>query len=285
MFGCNGFVTVLTTCAFIAAIGIVVGITTALFGFGGGFVTVPIIAVIDAHLGADALAVATATSALVMLVNAIVATAATERTILAELQGQHALLALLAVGGAAGAFAGKIAPGWALSWGFVLYVVATIVDLVARPGFLAPQPVEAQTEQQPEAARPRHAIASWLGLPIGTLAATLGVGGSVMTVPLMRRAGSSMRIATTLANSLTLAIVAPALLVSLSMQPGDPHGPWFIGSVDVGAGLALLAGAIPTIVWLRRRIPHISERLHAWGYISLLALSAATVAITSLWAL
>ncbi|MBK0296996.1 hypothetical protein IAE22_34600, partial [Bacillus sp. S34] len=46
-------------------VGVLVGITTVLFGFGGGFVTVPIVTVADAALGGDAVRVATATSALV----------------------------------------------------------------------------------------------------------------------------------------------------------------------------------------------------------------------------
>ena len=42
----------------LVVIGVLVGVTTVLFGFGGGFVTVPIITVADAALGGDAVRVA-----------------------------------------------------------------------------------------------------------------------------------------------------------------------------------------------------------------------------------
>lgn len=265
----------------IVLVGVIVGITTALFGFGGGFVTVPIIAIVDAHLGGDALAVATATSALVMLVNAIVATLATDREALATLRGRGSLIALLALGGALGAALGRFSPDWLLRWGFVTYVLITIIDLVARPGFITPKQAD-QPEQQPATVDRGALLPSGLGAPIGTIAALLGVGGSVMTVPLMRRSGAPMSLATTLANPLTLAIVAPALLVSLLIAPGHVAAPGLVGSVDLVAGLALLVGAVPVIVYLRRRAPHISDTVHAWSYIGLLALSASAVALTSL---
>lgn len=55
-------------------IGVLAGLTTVLFGFGGGFVTVPVIVWADGALGAAAPAVAVATSAVVMVVNAAAAT-------------------------------------------------------------------------------------------------------------------------------------------------------------------------------------------------------------------
>lgn len=74
--------------AVLVLVGVLVGLTTVLFGFGGGFVTVPIITVVDADLGADTARVAAATSALVMLVGALVATVSTRRETLAHLTGR-----------------------------------------------------------------------------------------------------------------------------------------------------------------------------------------------------
>lgn len=84
-------------------IGILAGLTTVLFGFGGGFVTVPVIVWADGALGAAAPAVAVATSAVVMVVNAAAATAATSRATLAHLRSAVPLVALLGCGGALGA--------------------------------------------------------------------------------------------------------------------------------------------------------------------------------------
>ncbi|MEV1025667.1 sulfite exporter TauE/SafE family protein [Streptomyces sp. NPDC050264] len=254
-------------------IGLLVGVTTVLFGFGGGFVTVPVITVADAALGDDAVRVATATSALVMLVNAVVATLATRREVLARLRGRWALFLLLATGGALGAAAARLPPGDVIRWGFVLYVAATVVDLVARPGFLRPASVASRAART-------HAMPTWLGVPIGGIASFLGVGGSVMTVPLMRRAGASMPVAAALANPLTLVTVAPALLVSLLLHGNAPDAPGLVGTVDVLPALALLAGSLPVIVGLRRRPPRIPDALHAWAYVTLLAAAGATVAVT-----
>ncbi|MET9495651.1 sulfite exporter TauE/SafE family protein [Streptomyces sp. NPDC006552] len=252
-------------------VGLLVGVTTVLFGFGGGFVTVPVITVADAALGGDAVRVATATSALVMLVNAVVATLATRREVLARLRGRAALFASLAAGGGLGAAAARFTPGAALRWGFVLYVAVTVVDLLARPGFL----------RRP-ASRTGHArgVPTALGLPIGGVASFLGVGGSVMTVPLMRRAGASMPVAAMLANPLTLVIVAPALLVSLLLRGHAPAAAGLVGSVDVVSALALLAGSVPLVVLVRRRPPRIPDALHAWTYVALLLAAGVTVAVT-----
>ncbi|MFD9152396.1 sulfite exporter TauE/SafE family protein, partial [Streptomyces diastaticus] len=58
-------------------VGLLAGTTTVLFGFGGGFVTVPVVVWANAALGADAARVAVATSVVVMVVNAAFATAVT----------------------------------------------------------------------------------------------------------------------------------------------------------------------------------------------------------------
>jgi uncharacterized membrane protein YfcA len=261
--------------ALLLLVGLAVGITTVLFGFGGGFVTVPVITLIDASLGGDGVRVATATSALVMLVNAVVATAATSRSVLGGLGGRRGLFALLAVGGAAGAAASRFAPVALLKGGFVAYIVLTIADLVVRPGFLRPLP----PHRIAGAAVRTGGVPDWLGLPIGTVAAFLGVGGSVMTVPMMRRAGASMQIAAALANPLTLAIVLPALIVSLCTSGALPHSEGLIGSVDVVSAAALLLGSIPVVILLRRRPPRIPDRVHSWTYVALLATAATTVAV------
>src|SRR5699024_8108552 len=116
-------------------IGCLVGLTPVLFGVGRGFGTVPLPSLVDADLGSDTARVAAATSALVMLVNAIVATVSTKRSTLAHLKGRWWLLGLLGLGGALGASGGRFAPDALLQWGFVAYIAATAIDLLARPGF------------------------------------------------------------------------------------------------------------------------------------------------------
>lgn len=255
--------------AALIGIGLLTGVTTVLFGFGGGFVTVPVVVWADAALGADAMPVATATSALVMVVNAGFATAVTPRRVLLALRGSGALLLLLAAGASAGAFATRLAPADLARWAFLMYVALTLVDLLLRPGFLRPSPRIEATRGVP---RPLPAL---FGVPAGAVAAFLGVGGSVMTVPAMRRAGHTMRVATALANPLTLAIALPATVVSLGgaavPAAADAHV-HLVGLIDLRAASALLLGALPVIAVLRRRPPRIPDRIHAWAYIGLLAM-------------
>jgi uncharacterized protein len=200
-------------------------------------------------------------------VNAAFATAVTPRRVLTALRGSGPLLALLAAGASAGALGARHAPAGLIRWAFVVYVALTVVDLMLRPGFLRP---DARAEASSEAPRPLPAA---VGAPVGALAAFLGVGGSVMTVPAMRRAGHPMRVATALANPLTLAIALPATAVFLAGAEG-PAGArthvGLVGLVDIRAAAALLLGALPVIVVLRRRPPLIPDRAHAWTYIALL---------------
>ncbi|MEC4612912.1 sulfite exporter TauE/SafE family protein [Tsukamurella tyrosinosolvens] len=250
-------------------VGVASGVTTALFGFGGGFVAVPVLVWADAALGDDAPRVAVATSSVLMVVAAAVATASTSRTVLAELRGSGRLLGLLALGGALGAVAARHVPGDVIAAGFVAYLLLTIASVTARPGFL---------HAGADGARP---LPPGAGLPIGAIAAFLGVGGSVVTVPLMRRNGHRMAVATALANPLTLAVALPATAVFLLLSGGRPAGAGagFVGAVDVRAAIALLVGSLPVIVLLRRRGPRLSDRVHARWYVGLLV--AVTVAMAA----
>ncbi|SKV16833.1 Sulfite exporter TauE/SafE [Mycobacteroides abscessus subsp. abscessus] len=137
-----------------------------------------------------------------------------------------------------------------------------------RPGFLRRPAVI-------DGPRREFAIPAGLGIPIGATASFLGVGGSVMTVPLLRRGGQPMSVATALANPLTLAISVPALAVFLtSTAAAVASEPYFAGAVDCRAAAALLAGALPLVMWLRRRPPRLPDTVHAWAYVGLLVVSA-----------
>ncbi|MFF0049177.1 TSUP family transporter [Streptomyces sp. NPDC005498] len=258
-------------------IGLLIGVTTVLFGFGGGFAAVPVVVWADAGLGADAMRVATATSALVMVVNAAFATAVTPRQVLGSLRSSTGLLLLLAAGASVGALTTRLAPPALVLWLFVAYVAITIVDLLLRPGFLRPR---TPIGEPAGGARPLPAV---LGAPIGAVAAFLGVGGSVMTVPAMRRAGHTMHVASALANPLTLAIALPAAAVSLS-GAGLPASAGahvrLVGLVDLSAATALLVGALPVIGVLRRRPPRIPDRIYAWAYVGLLTVVVAAMLLS-----
>ncbi|GAA3750288.1 sulfite exporter TauE/SafE family protein [Streptomyces tremellae] len=258
-------------------IGLLTGVTTVAFGFGGGFVTVPVVVWADRALGPDAMRVATATSALVMVAGAGLATAVTPRRVLAALRGCGPLLLLLVAGASAGALLARLAPAGLAHWAFVGYVVLTVADVLLRPGFLRPR-----RGVEPDGTGAPRPLSPVLGAPIGAVAAFLGVGGSVMTVPAMRRAGHPMRVATALANPLTLAVALPTAAVCLAPAAPAAGGTpvHLVGLVDVRSAAALLAASLPVIVLLRRHPPRVPDGVHAWAYVGLLAAVAVAMVLT-----
>lgn len=243
-----------TTFTVLFGLGILSGVTTALFGFGGGFVTVPVIYAVT-----GAMHVAVGTSAAVMLVNSLIATVTVVRADRLRCRYVWPLGGFVALGAGLGALAATRVADGLLHALFAAYLGLTIVDSVLRRGFLAggaPRPLGRGT-------------ASAGGAGIGAVAAFLGVGGSVLTVPLLRRHGLPMSDATALANPLSLPVAAVATAVYL-LAPGP-------SAIDpVAAGL-LLAGSLPTIAALRRWPPAIPDRAHAVAYLVLLG--AALVAV------
>ncbi|NMU92141.1 TSUP family transporter, partial [Achromobacter ruhlandii] len=112
------------------------------------------------------------------------------------------------------------------------------------------------------------------GVVIGVIATFLGVGGSVMTVPLLRRRGLPMAKAAAMANPLTLpvAIVGTLAYMAAARALPAPLAPWIIGYVDLLAFAALALGSLAGIRLAAPLIPSLPDRLHARVYVALLAL-------------
>ncbi|OBA73491.1 permease [Mycobacterium sp. 1554424.7] len=253
------------------AVGCLTGITTVLFGFGGGFVTVPAVyaATIGtaATSGAGAMHTAVATSTAIMVVNAASATVASAR--LGRLRRDYLwpITASIAVGAALGAVAANRAPEALLHILFVGYIAVTIVDSVVRKGFLS-------GPAGPAAGAPLSpGTATFGGVGIGAVASFLGIGGSVMTVPLLRRKGVPMAEATALANPLSLPVAIVGTVVYALAAPAGAH-PGQVGYVSLAATAALVGGSVPTIALAKRVLAgrRIPDRAHALAYLILLGI-------------
>ncbi|MEB0047884.1 MULTISPECIES: sulfite exporter TauE/SafE family protein [unclassified Pseudomonas] len=262
--------------------GCISGLTAVLFGFGGGFVVVPLLYRMlmashgaDDPIGQSAMHIAVATSTCVMIVNALIATLKHQR---AGHLIRHYLWPLggfIGVGAIVGAAAAVWASGEMIRYAFIVYLGITILDCVFRRGFLT----------QPNDGVPRRLRrVEAAGVGIGAIATFLGVGGSVMTVPLLRRCGLSMSQATSMANPLSLPVAVAGTLTYMTMAgvTGLGLGPWFIGYVDLLAFALLTLGALVGI-WLatpwRGRIP---DSVHARVYIGLLMLVMFSMTLNSL---
>lgn len=256
-------------------VGVATGVTTVLFGFGGGFVTVPAVyAAAAAAGGAAAMHTAVATSTAVMIVNASTATVAGARRGLLRTAYLWPITVFITLGAAVGALGATWASEHLLHILFVGYLGLTIVDSIARRGFLG----------RPAADTPaplRGYESTFGGIGIGAVASFLGVGGSVLTVPLLRRKGISMASATAMANPLSIPVAVAGSIVYAVAVPGTGHlGE--VGHINTTAAVVLLAGSLPTIAISRRILAGVSipDRVHAIAYVILLGVVMIAMTLT-----
>lgn len=248
--------------------GVLAGVTTVLFGFGGGFVVVPVLyAMLLSVDGADstaAMQVAVATSTCVMVFAAGAATLRHHRAATIVWPQIRPLLGYIAIGALLGAIAAlTVSASW-LRWAFIAYLLVTIADNLLRPGFVT----VCRT-----AHAPGKAGNALIGVLIGAIAAFLGVGGSVMTVALMRRRGASMTAATAMANPLSLPMAVVGTVTYMTLDWSErPLAGWHLGHVDLLASLVLIAGSWLGIRLAAPWIGRIPDRLHAKIYLALLCL-------------
>jgi len=243
--------------------GVLSGVTTVLFGFGGGFVIVPLLfSILTVDLGRGtsanpaAMHVAVATSTAVMVVNSFMATMRHARLgnlVAAEL---WPLAGYIAIGAGIGAMLATSASDDVMRWAFVAYLGVTILDCLLRRGFLSRAADDGPLPRMPAQ------FTAVAGIIIGTIATFLGVGGSVMTVPMNRRRGMDMTRATAMATPLTLpvALVGAGIYMLL---PADAVAvsQWQVGSVD---GLAFVVLVIGSLLGIRAAAPFIGRIPDGW---------------------
>ncbi|MFF5565331.1 sulfite exporter TauE/SafE family protein [Streptomyces sp. NPDC012623] len=255
--------------------GCLTGVTTVLFGFGGGFITVPVLygsLTVAADPGTDAMHVAVATSTAVMLVNSLTATWAQLRAGRLRREYLWPLSAFVAVGAVVGSYAATWAGGPLLRVLFAAYLVVTIADSLLRRGFLS----------LPDSSGPAplgRFTTTFGGVGIGAVAASLGVGGSVMTVPLLRRRGLPMAEATAMANPLSVPVAVAGSIVYLLATSAPAHA-GRVGYVDLAACAALLGGSLPTIALVKRVAGRVPDRVHSVAYVVLLVLVLLAMLLT-----
>ncbi|TXS63794.1 sulfite exporter TauE/SafE family protein [Streptomyces sp. sk2.1] len=260
----------LTSYLVLLLFGCLTGITTVLFGFGGGFVTVPVVYglwSVTAHSGADvgAMHVAVATSTAVMVVNSAFATLTQWRQGRLRREYIWPMAAFVLVGAVAGSFAATRIGDTALRVLFAAYLLVTIADSLLRKGFLS---VPRDREPRP----PSRPVRTLGGVGIGAVAACLGVGGSVMTVPLLRRRGLPMAEATAMANPLSVPVAVVGTAVYALAAPALHARAGLLGHIDLLACAALLGGSLPTIALARRTATRVPDRVHSVAYVTLLVI-------------
>lgn len=249
------------------------GVTTLLFGFGGGFVVVPLLYTLQmsaygpsSPIGLAAMQIAVATSTCLMIFAASMATLRHHRARTLDWRQLWPLIGYVALGAIIGASAATSLHAEWVRRAFILYLGVTILDCAFRPGFMSRPLVRARPMAK--------AATAGTGVVIGSIAVFLGVGGSVMTVPLMRRRGTVMTQATAMANplSLPMAMTGTATYVLLAWDKGSTLGPWYAGYVDLKALLVLVAGSWIGLKLASPFIGCLPDRLHAHVYLVLLVI-------------
>ncbi|CAI1593434.1 Sulfite exporter TauE/SafE [Serratia quinivorans] len=245
--------------------GFITGITTILFGFGGGFVVVPfvyhLVAASGEHPG-QAMHIAVATSTAVMILNSGYATFTNWRSGNLLRETIVPLVYFIGIGAALGAFASSFLEDAVVRLLFILYMLVTIADCLFRQGFLV-KPARAGLSK----------TTLWVGGPvIGVIATLLGVGGSVLTVPLLRRHGYEMKHCVSAANPLSIPVAVIGALMYIGLGWREMTGPQYLGYVNLTLLGMLVVAGIAGIAFAKRWLPKVNDRWHARIYILLLIL-------------
>lgn len=247
----------------IIAAGVLTGITTIMFGFGGGFVVVPFVYHLlsaTPGLSHEAMHIAVATSTAVMVLNSGYATFVQWRAGGLLKETVLPMMYFIAVGSVAGALLSLTLADKTIRILFILYMLLTIVDCLFRRGFLARQAKK----------RLSTAFSAGAGIAIGAIAALLGVGGSVMTVPLLRRHGYEMKYCVSAANPLSLPVALAGSAVYALAARGREWGAGYIGYINITMLCGLIAAGFCGIWLAKKCIPPVNDSLHAGVYVGLL---------------
>jgi len=239
----------------LSVVGAVAGLTSGLFGIGGGSVMVPVLFYAFISLGVPEEVVmhcAVATSSSIIIFNAIRSVRSHNKHGAVDwelLWPRNPLLSYgLWIG--VGAFLGAIWLAPRLSGPALILIFAGVGGLVALK-FIFGQPDWRFRETVPGgAARPL------VGGSVGALSAIMGIGGGSLTVPLMNMCGVPIHRAIGTASGFGLAIALPATIGFIVSGWGAAGRPAFsLGYVNV-LGFAVIAAVAFLTIPLGAKLAH-----------------------------
>lgn len=248
------------------AVGGLAGIAAGLFGIGGGLVMIPALVWLLPLLGAppeQAMHLAVGTSLATIAVGSLTATRAHHLRGAVRWDLWRMLAPSLAAGAIGGALLGRALPGSVLAALFAALTVALAVWFVRGA--------------TPPARPPGDLALRLVCLPIGALAALVGVGGGLLSVPLLVARGVPLPIAVGTTSALTLPVsVAGGLGYALGAPAALDGASGFVFWPAAGA---LALGAFSTarlgVAWAHA-LPVARLRI---GFATLLVLAAASTVL------
>lgn len=240
------------------AVGGLVGVVSGLTGIGGGVLMVPFLYALYARLGVTrdaATLLAHATSLFVIVPTALRGLASYRGSDLVEWRSALPIGLSGAVSAAVTARLVTDVPAGPLRIGFGVFLVLMSVDLLLRRGGVAPRE---------RTGRHHVFLAALVGIPVGALSASLGIGGGVpATMAMMYILHTPFRqLAPTSLAFIVFTALAGSVGYLFTPEPALPFG-WVVGHVDFGHGLPLALGAVacaPIGVRLNKRLPVLALR-------------------------
>jgi uncharacterized membrane protein YfcA len=249
-------------------VGLFSGITTVVFGFGGGFIVVPVVyqfvMATEPQNTGDFMLIAVATSASLMIFNSCFATLRNYKLNILDKGLLVPLIFYVGIGAVIGAYTSTIIPDVVLRILFICYILSVIVGSFSRGGLS--RKVEFNG---PLTAWPARII----GVSVGIVASMLGVGGSMMIVPILRKRGYSMQNCVVAASALAIpvAIVGTCVYLVLGSMSKN-HGSSYVGYVNVEIFAILSVFGFLGILFAKKYFTKIRDDIHAKIYMTLLVI-------------
>ncbi|AXF57553.1 sulfite exporter TauE/SafE family protein [Salicibibacter kimchii] len=203
--------------ALFSLIGVLIGITSSLFGFGGGFIVVPILyAFLPETIPADhVMHTAIGTSLAVMIVNSFNSTIHHAKNGNVRWDIFKFLFLFICIGSVFGGFLASFFTSEVLRFAFIAFLIYVIFSSIIKQTFVSTIREDFQF--------PTYTNGLVTGVGIGTVSTLLGIGGSVVTIPYLRNRGLRMLHAVALATPLGLpiAIVGTFMYLGLGIQVAE----------------------------------------------------------------
>lgn len=253
------------------AFGFLTGILSSMFGFGGGFIIVPLLYRILPH-NSYSMQIAIATSLGVMITNSAfsVYNAQKNNSIIWKLI--FPIFYYIGCGSVIGAFVTTLLPSSVVRYIFIAYMLFVIMNCVRKKSFVKKE------DKVISLSKNRHVV---FGLLIGSTASLLGVGGSIITIPLMRKLGLSMKHAAAIGNMLSLpvALVGAIVYAFLGNKLNLELGNAYLGLVYLPALFVLSMTGFIGVPIGSYLVNKISDKTHAIGFILLLFISLTAILV------
>tara|TARA_B110000977_G_C10901997_1_gene425674 strand:+ start:49 stop:843 length:795 start_codon:yes stop_codon:yes gene_type:complete len=249
-------------------VGLFSGITTVVFGFGGGFIVVPVVyqfvMATEPQNTGDFMLIAVATSTAVMIFNACFTALKNYQSNLLDKTLLVPLIFYIGIGAIIGACISTVTSDTVLRVLFICYIFSIIFESLFRKSLSTK--VEFKGPLTPLNTK-------MTGIFIGGVSSMLGVGGSILTVPVLRKRGYSMQSCVVAASALTIpvAIVGTCVYLVLGSMSKD-LGSSYVGYVNVEIFAILSVFGFLGILFAKKYFTKIRDVIHAKIYMTLLVI-------------